>query len=147
MEEEEPVMFQRHTALGKVERGRRGVSLLLLVATVALALTTVLSACAPDANQMAAQQNKAKLDHELQHARHDLGLPDSMLNPIEKQEQSIASGEGGWSYNYQNAASNYMLLYTQLTGIEQTASQTLRQQLQRPASVHHSAQYTPRREL
>ena len=53
-----------------------------LVATVALALTTVLSACAPDANQMAAQQNKAKLDHELQHARHDLGIPDSMLKPI-----------------------------------------------------------------
>lgn len=130
MEEEEPVMFSRHTAAGRVAQGQRGLSLLMLVATAALALTTVLSACAPDANQMAAQQNKAKLDHELQHARHDLGLPDSMLMPIEKQEQSIASGEGGWGFNYQNAASNYTLLYTQLTGIEQTASQTLRQQLQ-----------------
>jgi hypothetical protein len=130
-EEEEPVMFQRHTALGKVERGRRGFSLLMLVATMALTLTTVLSACAPDANHMAAQQNKAKLDHELQHVRQDLGIPDSMLAPIEKQEQSIASGESGWGYNYQNAASNYTLLYTQLIGTEQTASQTLRQQLQR----------------
>lgn len=129
-EEEEPVMFQRHTASGKVGRGRQGFSLLMLVATVALALTTALSACAPDANQMAAQKNKATLDHELQHARHDLGIPDSMLTPIEKQEQSIASGESGWGYNYQNAASNYTLLYTQLVGIEQTAAQTLRQQLQ-----------------
>ena len=31
-------------------------------------------------------------------------------------------------YNYQDAASNYTLLYTQLVGVEQTAGQTLKQQ-------------------
>ena len=138
--------FQGHRASRKEKREGRGISLLLLVATVALALTTVLSACAPDANQMAAQQNKAKLDHELQHARHDLGLPDSMLKPIETQEQTIASGESGWGYNYQNAASNYTLLYTQLTGIEQTASQTLRKQLQNDLQALTTALNTRRGE-
>ncbi len=88
----------------------------------------VLSACGADAHQPAAQQNKAKLDRELQHASKDLGIPDSMLKPIVTQEQATAAGADGWNYNYQSAAANYTLLYNQLIGIEQTATQTLRQQ-------------------
>jgi L,D-transpeptidase-like protein len=91
-------------------------------------VSMLLTACGPAQGQAQAEQNKAKLDHELAHARNDLGLPDSMLQPIESQETKIASGEGGWSYNYQDAAANYTLLYTQLVGVEQTAAQTLKQQ-------------------
>ena len=109
------------------ERGwsARALAPLLLGAAV---VTMLLAGCGSSGSQTLAAQNKAKLDHELTHARTDLGLPDSMLSPIEAQEQKIASGAGGWSYNYQDAASNYSLLYTQLVGVEQTASQTLKAQ-------------------
>jgi hypothetical protein len=106
---------------------RRRPALALLALALLLA-TTVLAACGPDPHQTAAQQNKAKLDAELHHALNDLGIPDSMLQPIEKQEAKIANGEGGWTYNYQDAASNYALLYTQLIGVEQTAADTLKKQ-------------------
>lgn len=99
-----------------------------LAALVVMLAATVLSACGTDPHQAVARQNKTRLDTELQHARADLGIPDAMLQPIEKQEQKIADGEGGWRYNYQDAASNYALLYTQLTGVEQTAGETLKQQ-------------------
>ena len=97
---------------------------LLLVVVVSV----LLAGCGSDPNQPAAQQNKARLDGELQHARMALGLPDSMLQPIISQEQKIASGEGGFNYNYADAAANYTLLYNQLVGIEQNAQQTLQKQ-------------------
>ena len=101
----------------------------LLTSLLGLAVVTMLLAgCGSSASQTLAAQNKAKLDRELTHARVDLGLPDSMIQPIASQEQKIASGAGGWSYNYGDAAANYSLLYTQLVGVEQTASQTLKAQ-------------------
>lgn len=87
-----------------------------------------LSSCTLDSHAGAAKASKAKLDKELQHARTDLGIPDWLLQPVEKQEKTIASGQGGWSYNYQNAQKNYDLLYTQVVGIEQTAGETLKTQ-------------------
>ena len=100
-----------------------------LIAVMGMSVVSlVLTACGPSEAQALASQNKAKLDHELVHARHDLGLPDSMLQPIETQEAKVAAGEGGWSYNYQDAAANYALLTTQLVGVEQTAGQTLQRQ-------------------
>ncbi|MBF6589807.1 MAG: L,D-transpeptidase [Ktedonobacterales bacterium] len=103
-------------------------SALSLVGLFMVVAAMLLSACGSDANQALAQQNKAKLDQELGHARSGLGVPNSMLQPIEKQEAKIANGEGGWTYNYQDAASNYSLLYTQLLGVEQTATDTLKKQ-------------------
>lgn len=108
-------------------RGWSARALVMTLLGVSL-VTMLLAGCSSNGSQTLATQNKAKLDHELTHARTDLGLPDSMLQPIESQEQKIASGAGGWSYNYQDAASNYQLLYTQLVGVEQTASQTLKTQ-------------------
>src|SRR5262249_58876401 len=102
------------------------VSQRVRLATVLLALSVALGACAQDPQQGVAEQNKAKLDRELQHARVDLGIPDSLLNPITAQEQTVASGAGGRQYSYQDAANNYALLYTQLIGIEQTALQSLK---------------------
>jgi hypothetical protein len=97
---------------------------LLIVVVVCMTL----AACGSDPNQEAAQQNKARLDNELKHARTSLGLPDSMLQPIVSQESQIASGEGGFNYNYQDAAANYTLLYNQLVSMEQNAQQTLQKQ-------------------
>jgi hypothetical protein len=103
---------------------RWGVLTLMLLAVV----TMLLSACGAVGNQALAQQNKDKLDRELQHAHSDLGIPDSMLTSITSQEQKIASGEGGFNYNYDDAAGNYQLLYTQLTSLEQTAGPQLQRQ-------------------
>ncbi|MEO7000760.1 MAG: L,D-transpeptidase [Ktedonobacterales bacterium] len=109
-------------------RQRRGwVALWTVIASVAIA-SMILAGCGTDPNQGQAQQNQAKLDHELHHAKSELGIPESMLKPIETQEQSVASGAGGWNYSYKDASYHYQLLYTQLVGIEQTAGQTLKQQ-------------------
>src|SRR5260221_11851714 len=120
-----------------------------LAATTLLLLSMLLTACASDAQQTAARQNKSKLDTELHHARTDLGLPDSLLQPITSQENKIASGEGGWSYNYTDAARNYTLLYNQLVGIQQTAGQPLKPQIAkdlyastRPLKRRHSQGFT-----
>lgn len=107
---------------------RRSVVFALVAALIALSM--ILGACATDPQQAAAQQAKVKLDNELHHAKADLGLPDSLLLPIERQEQAVASGAGGPQSSYRDAAANYALLYSQLIGIEQTAVQTLQTQTQ-----------------
>ncbi len=120
-----------HDQRRQPSRGARRTSRLPFLFAAASALVLfcmVLTACGPDASQAAAQQNKARLDTELRHARADLGIPDTMLQPIEAQERKVASGESGWNYSYADASSNYSLLYSQLVGIEQTAGQTLRAQ-------------------
>lgn len=109
---------------GMPRRTPRWVMALLVI----MVLSMTLAGCGNDPNQPLAQQNKARLDNELQHARAVLGLPDSMLQPITSQEDKISSGEGGFNYNYQDAAANYTLLYNQLIGIEQNAQQTLQKQ-------------------
>jgi L,D-transpeptidase catalytic domain len=107
---------------------RRSARWSVLTLMLFVALTALLSACGAVGNEALAQQNEAKLNQELQHARKDLGIPDSMLQPITSQEQKIADGEGGFNYNYDDAASNYQLLYTQLTSLEQTAVAQLQKQ-------------------
>jgi lipoprotein-anchoring transpeptidase ErfK/SrfK len=114
----------RRLAAGVSRHTPRWVMALLVV----VVLSMVLAGCGSDPNQVVAQQNKSRLDNELQHARTALGLPDSMLQPVETQENQISSGEGGFNYNYQDAATNYTLLYNQLVGIEQNAQQTLQKQ-------------------
>ncbi len=117
-------MFGRLSVNTLPRRTPRWVMALLIVVVVCMTL----AACGSDPSQEAAQQNKARLDGELRHARTTLGLPDSMLQPIVSQETKISSGEGGFNYNYQDAAANYTLLYNQLVGMEQNAQQTLQTQ-------------------
>jgi hypothetical protein len=117
-----------------------------MLATALLALSMILGACTQDPQQGVAEQNKARLDRELQHARVDLGIPNSLLSPITSQEQAIAAGAGGRQYSYQDAASNYTLLYIQLQGIEQTAVQTLKQQAQTDLQAFATAVSTRRAE-
>ncbi|HLY29624.1 MAG TPA: L,D-transpeptidase [Ktedonobacterales bacterium] len=112
--------------------GRWGAGKVWLLFALGLALASMLlAACGTDPNQGAAQRNQAKLDHELYHASHDLGIPQSMLQPIEQQEKSVESGAGGWNYNYKDAAYHYQLLYSQVVSIEQTAMQTLQKQTEK----------------
>ena len=108
----------------RASRTARKWSLLFVLGTALIALSMILSSCAPSPQQQASQQSKAKLDNELHHAKDDLGIPDSLLKPIETQEQQIASGNS----SAQDATANYNLLYSQLLGIEQTAAQTLKTQ-------------------
>lgn len=107
---------------------RRSARWIVLTLMLLAVITMLLSACGAVGNQALAEQNKAKLNHELEHASKDLGIPSSMLAPITSQEQKIEDGEGGFNYNYDDAASNYQLLYTQLTSIEQTAVAQLQKQ-------------------
>ena len=124
-------MERRWISQGSGSAKRRRGSLLLACCVTLFAASMVLSACAPDPNQRAADQGKAQLDIEMRHARVDLGIPANMLQPIVAQEQRISSGSGGFHYNYQDAAANYTLLYSQLIGIEQTAADTLKAQVER----------------
>jgi L,D-transpeptidase catalytic domain len=103
-----------------------GRTVLWPAVALVIAVAVLLSACG-SAGQPQAEHNRAQLDQELAHAQK-LGIPSSMLQPIEKQEAQVAAGAGGWNYSYQNAASNYELLYNQLLGIEQTSLATLKQQ-------------------
>ena len=113
---------------GKARTVKRGVPLFFLLATALVLLSMMLASCGSGSDQTAASQSKARLDHELVHANHDLGIPNSLLLPIQNQENKVASGSGGFNYNYKDASSNYNLLYTELIGIEQTAPQVLQQQ-------------------
>jgi hypothetical protein len=97
--------------------------------TVMLA-SIVLSACGGSGDAAAANASKSKLDHELTHASHDLGVPASLLAPIQSQEQQAASGSGWLTYDYTAAAKRYDALYTQLLSVEQQSADTLRQQTQ-----------------
>jgi hypothetical protein len=93
-------------------------------------LSSLLSACASQAQIDQAHANKAKLDQELTHARNDLGLPERLLTSITSQEKKIADGDGGLTYDYENAAKSYAALHHQLLTIEQNAPQALMQQAQ-----------------
>jgi hypothetical protein len=55
---------------------RRSIIFAALAAAL-IAWSIILTGCAQDPNQTAATQNKAKLDHEIQHAR-SLGIPASL---------------------------------------------------------------------
>lgn len=123
------VEFRRRAVRAGLHTGRRQPPWLIVVLVVSV-LTMLLSGCGDSSSQAVAQTNRAKLDAELHHAQADLGIPQSMLAPIEQKERQVASGVGGWNYNYADAAANYALLYTQLTGLEQTAAQTLNKQAQ-----------------
>jgi hypothetical protein len=110
-------------------RWRRLVALLCVPLTVVVLLGLLFGMWRP-ADAAQAHANKATLDRELTHARGDLGVPEYMLAPITTQEAKVADGDGGIFYNYGDAATRYHSLDTQLTGIEQAAQTTLKQQAQ-----------------
>lgn len=100
------------------------------VALLLILLGSLLLAACGSGNAEQAHATKAKLDQELTHARADLAIPDRLLAPISAQEKKVANGDGGFSYNYDDAARQYTTLFTQLTDLEKTALATLQQQAQ-----------------
>ena len=100
----------------------------LFLATGLVLCCMMLASCSAGGDQAAAQQSKARLDNQLAYAHGVLGIPKSLLAPIQAQEKKVAAGAGGFNYNYKDATTNYNLLYTQLIGIEQTAPEVLQQQ-------------------
>jgi L,D-transpeptidase catalytic domain len=108
-------------------RERQKVGAWWPLASAVLLFALLLSACGANGSQSNAQSSRNRLDSELRHAQQ-MGIPDSMLKPIETQEASVASGQDGWGYSYDNAAHNYDLLYNQVVGIEQQSVQTLQDQ-------------------
>ena len=117
-------MEQRNlsTRTGTTLRRVRETRLVRCVSTLSvaiLALSVLLSACAPDAGQTA-QANKAKLDRELTTARANPGVPESLLAPIVTQEQALAAAAAsGSDASNQSAASGYTRLYQQVVALAQ----------------------------
>lgn len=96
-----------------------------------LSLLLILSACgslSPAGKQ--AQQAKAALDAEIAHAQR-LGVPQSMITPIQQQENRVAQGatpSGLFGDNtldsaYQNATTSYQVLLAETMNVEIQATQ------------------------
>jgi hypothetical protein len=93
-------------------------------------VSTVLSACGPDA-RAAAQNEKARLDKEIQTARTHLNVPDGLLQPIQTQESTLAaSTKNGSDKTYQAAEAGYTRLYNKVVTIEHMTPQQARTQAQ-----------------
>lgn len=111
----------KFTPLRRYARAARSARMPRFLATIglgALLLSIVLSACAPSPSDVA-QQNKARLDQELHNASTNMSVPDLLLQPIERQEQTVAAGtKKGSDASYQSAAASYTQLYNQVVAIE-----------------------------
>ncbi|HEX8730646.1 MAG TPA: L,D-transpeptidase [Ktedonobacterales bacterium] len=92
-----------------------GSSALLAVVLVASLLTGFLT----NAARSTMLSDKAKLDQALQDARVNQSVPESLLAPIVKQEQSVTGGDDGTIFGYQRASSAYVKLTQQTLAIEQ----------------------------
>lgn len=76
-----------------------------------------------------AEHNKLHLDKEIQRARTDVGIPDTLLAPILNAERQVTAGRS-WNANDQMAAGMYAQLAVQLHAIEQTSTVVLRDKTQ-----------------
>ncbi|MGH2516487.1 MAG: L,D-transpeptidase [Ktedonobacterales bacterium] len=113
---------------GPVRRGGRTFHLLASVGLLAVLVSVLLSACAPSAHD-SALQNKARLDHEIATARATVAAPDSLLLPIQTQEQALAAGTAsGTDASYQSAAAGYTRLYNAVVAIEKMTPDQARTQ-------------------
>ena len=118
---EQRIILARRGASARHEHVRQLVRRASILSLAVLAISIVLSACAPAASQTA-QTNKAKLDKELAAARTNPGVPDSLLAPIVAQEQTLAAGTSkGTDAGYQTAATGYTGLYNQVVALEHTS--------------------------
>lgn len=110
-------------SLGRIDvwRTKRSLRTLSALGLVIIMVSVLLSACAPSAHD-AAQQNKAKLDREIQTARTTYLVPDSRLLPIQTEESRLAAGTtSGSDASYQSAAAGYTRLYNQVLADEKMA--------------------------
>ncbi len=107
---------------------------LLLLLT--LIITALLSHAGEASAQQQARQSEMQLESRLQQAR-EMGIPESYLEPVVKQEQQLAASEPLFAPvnpfatgYYSHAAEQYSMLQQQLPGIITTASDALQAQAQ-----------------
>ena len=109
----------------------------LLVALM-LGVVVMTSACGGNAQvQQQASSSKTQLDAQVAHAK-SIGVPASVLQPILKQEQQLASSNAPFSpFNdqpdnayYQNLANHYKQLNTQVQGAITSSTQNFQTQAQ-----------------
>jgi hypothetical protein len=99
------------------------------LATGVLLTTTLLTACAPNASQVASQQ-QSRLNADLRTARTVYHVPPSLLDSIVAREQQVTVGAGGTSTQYSHAATVYGQLDQQVVALEHTSPQQARTQTQ-----------------
>ncbi len=109
----------------------KGIRRLVPTALTILLLGLVLSACGGNAQlQQQATTNKASLDTALTHAK-DIGIPDTMLQPIVRQEMQLSttnapvtlfSDQPATDY-YSNLSQRYHMLAIQVNGLMTQATQ------------------------
>ncbi len=105
---------------------------------VLLLLTLLLSACAPSPQDQA-RQNKTRLDAEIAAARTTHGVPDSLLAPIQQQEQALASDAHGSDNAYSSAAAGYTRLYNQVVALEHASPQQAQAAVQSDLQAFNTA--------
>src|SRR5579863_639633 len=119
----------------------------ILFAFFLLSLVVLLSACGGDPQvQHQTSQQKAQLDQLLQHARQ-IGVPAPALNPLQKQEQQIATTGAPFSpFNdqpvtdyYRNQASQYLKLQGQLQVLITSTTNQYQLQAQNDVQVFQQA--------
>jgi hypothetical protein len=119
----------------------------VLLVMLVLSLTVLISACGGDPKvQQQASQNKTQLDQLLQHAR-SIGVPDSVVAPVVKQEQQLNSTSAPFSpFNdqtdtnyYQNQAGQYAKLIGQTQGMIVTTTDQFQLQAQNDMQVFQQA--------
>lgn len=110
-------------------RRQRSYKVLSLM-SVTILLLMILSACGSPQGQSNASTDKAALDKAITHAQ-SVGVPDTLLHPIENQEHKISStnepvslfsNQSATDY-YSNLAKNYQILTVQVRGLEYQTTQ------------------------
>ncbi len=124
-----------------VWRTKRSLHTFSAIGLVIILASVLLSACDSGSGaQGATQQNKAKLDREIQTARTTYLVPDSLLLPIQTQENTLAAGTAsGTDASYQSAAAGYTRLYNQVLADEKMTPAQARTQAQSDLQQFSSA--------
>ncbi len=135
-------MHVTHRCTWKMRTGQSIVTVLFL-----LSLTLLISACGSNtALQQQSSQDKSQLNTLLQHAQA-IGIPLTLLQPVQKQEQQLNSSRAPFSpFNaqpiddyYRNLATRYEQLQVQTQGIITTTAQQDQTLAQRDLQDFHTA--------
>lgn len=113
----------------RTKRKRRPLPLFWHILLITAGLAAIALLTLPDMSHQweSAQAAHARLDQELQRARHELGIPETMLAPIVRRERQTTANLPLWVTGTHEVAITYATLYDQLLGMEQQSLPVLRQ--------------------